>query len=226
MEQALVSLFAANVTFVGMHFAMSHPLRRPLVCALGGRGFQLVYTLVSVAAFAWIVVAFKASPPGDLPGSGEEGWVVATVLTIPAMVLLAGSLVGNPALPTPLAEKQARAEPRGVFAITRHPMMWGIALWALSHLILATSWRTTITAAAMGALALIGARLQDRKKKALMGDAWAQWEAKTTYWPRWGMFGRIGALPWAAGITLFLLLTWLHLPLGGIAAGPWSYLLR
>ena len=26
-------------------------------------------------------------------------------------------------------------EPRGVFAITRHPMMWGFALWALVHAI-------------------------------------------------------------------------------------------
>lgn len=225
MEQSLVSLCAANVTFVGMHFAMSHPLRGPMVGALGERGFQLFYTLVSLAAFGWIVMAFKASPSGDLPGSGEVGWVVATLLTIPAMVLLAGSLVGNPALPTPLASKQAREDARGVFRVTRHPMMWGIALWALSHFILASSWRTTITASAMGILALVGAALQDRKKEALMGPAWQEWERKTNFWPRWEALARAGHFPWAAGIALFLLLTWLHYPLGGIPAGPWAYLL-
>lgn len=224
MDQQLISLVAANVTFVGMHFALSHPLRAPLVGALGERGFQLGYTLVSIAAFAWIVLAFRAAPAGDLPGSGETGWAIATLLTIPALVLLAGSLVGNPALPTPMAAKQARGQASGVFQVTRHPMMWGIALWALSHIVLVTSWRTTITAAAMGILALVGATLQDRKKAALMGSAWSEWETKTHFWPRWGALARVGLVPWAVGIGLYLLLTWLHLPLGGILAGPWLYL--
>ena len=58
----------------------------------------------------------------------------------------AGSLIGNPALPTPMAQAQARAEPKGVFKVTRHPMMWGFALWALSHIVLWWSVRTLIVA--------------------------------------------------------------------------------
>jgi uncharacterized membrane protein len=27
--------------------------------------------------------------------------------------------------------------PTGVFRVTRHPMMWGIALWGLSHMLVA-----------------------------------------------------------------------------------------
>ncbi|MFO6446586.1 NnrU family protein [Erythrobacter sp. NE805] len=224
MNGALITLLAANIAFVGSHFAMSHPLRAPMVRALGETGFSLAYTLVSFAALGWVYLSFTAAPPADLPGSGEIGWALATVLTWPAMVLLAGSLAGNPALPTPQAEAQARAEPRGVFRVTRHPMMWGIGLWALSHLVLFWSTRTMVTAAAMGVLALVGSRLQDGKKQAAMGEAWAAWESRTAYWPRLGQFARVGAVPLLAGTALWLVAQALHLWQAGIPAGVLRWL--
>jgi uncharacterized membrane protein len=224
MNAAIWNLIAANVAFVGSHFAMSHPLRAAMVRALGAGGFQLAYTAVSFAALAWVYFAFIAAPPADLGGSGDIGWIAASIITLPAMVLLAGSFIGNPALPTPQAEAQARAEPRGVFRVTRHPMMWAIGLWAASHLVLFWSLRTMITAAAMGVLALVGARLQDRKKATLMGEAWDEWSRRTSYWPRWGQLLSVGAVPLAAGTVLWLAGSWLHLWNAGIPAGVWKWI--
>jgi uncharacterized membrane protein len=224
MDSAIITLIAANIAFVGTHFAMSHPLRAPMVKALGAGGFQAAYIVVSFATLGWVYVAFKAAPPADLPGSGEVGWIIATIITWPAMVLLAGSLIGNPALPTPLAEAQARAEPKGVFLVTRHPMMWGIGLWAISHIALMWSTRTLVTALAMGVLALVGSRLQDAKKEALMGVSWAGWESKTSYWPRWGKLLSVGPVPLLAGTGLWLAGSWLHLWQAGIPAGVWKWI--
>ena len=224
MDGSLVTLTAANAAFVGSHFVMSHPLRAPLVKALGEKGFSLAYTAVGLATLAWVAHAFRAAPGGDLPGSGEAGWIAASVLTWLAMVLLAGSFIGNPALPTPLAEQQPRAEPTGVFRVTRHPMMWAIGLWAASHLILFWSTRTMITAFAMGVLALVGSRLQDGKKARLMGAAWGEWSAKTSWWPRLGQLPRVGAVPLLAGTALWLLGTWIHLWQAGIPAGLWKWI--
>jgi uncharacterized membrane protein len=224
MDGALITLIAANIAFVGSHFAMSHPLRAPMVARLGAGGFQIAYVVVSFATLGWVYLAFIAAPPADLPGSGEAGWIAATLITWPAMILLAGSLVGNPALPTPQAEAQARAAPRGVFRVTRHPMMWGIGLWALSHIILFWSTRTMITAAAMGILALVGARLQDGKKAALMGEAWAAWSSRTAYWPQLTQLPRVGAVPLMVGTGLWLAASWLHLLRAGIPAGVWRWL--
>jgi uncharacterized membrane protein len=224
MDSAIANLIAANIAFVGSHLAMSHPLRGGMVKALGAGGFQIGYSLVSLAALAWVYFAFIAAPGADLPGSGEAGWALATLLTWPAMVLLAGSLAGNPALPTPMAEAQARAAPRGVLRVTRHPMMWGIGLWAASHLVLFWSTRTMVTAFAMGFLALVGAHLQDAKKAAQMGAAWEEWSRKTSYWPRLGQFLRVGAVPLVAGTALWLGASWLHLWRAGIPAGVWKWL--
>jgi len=223
MENALILLILANIAFVGSHFVMSHPLRGPMVRLFGEIGFQIVYSIVILATLAAIYFAFIHSPAADLPGSGQMGWTIATVLALPAMVLFAGSVMGNPALATPGAEARARAAPKGVFIITRHPMMWGFALWAVSHIVLHWSWRTTITATSVGILALIGSRLQDHKKRALMGEAWEEWETKTSFWPKLSGFAKAGALAWSAGLILFVFLTWLHAPIGGIPAGIWRW---
>ncbi len=223
METQLIELVAANIAFVGSHFALSHPLRAPLVSALGERGFQLLYTVVSFATLFWVIAAYRSAPTGDLPGSGEAGWIIASLITIPALVLLMGSYVKNPAMPMPGAANNARKEPAGVFLVTRHPMMWSFALWAASHVILWWNLRSVITALAMGFLALVGAHMQDRKKRMQMGDAWAAWESRTSYWPRWGQLFKVGLLWWALGLMMWVLLTYVHQTFGGVPAGIWRW---
>ena len=225
----LISLAGASIALVGTHFALSHPLRAPLVGKIGEGAFLGLYSLVAAVCVVWMVLAFRAAPAADLGGQlpifgGEAGWIAATVLTLPALVLFLGSLWKNPALPNLGAAATMTREPTGVFAVTRHPMMWGFALWALSHIVLWWSWRTMIVAGAVLILALVGAHLQDRKKQALMGAAWAEWEAKTSYWPRWSKLPGAGAALWLAAMAAWLLVTWLHLPAGGAPAGVWRWL--
>ncbi len=224
MQSALISLASASIALVGTHFALSHPLRAPLVKTLGERGFLGVYSFVALACMVWMYFAFTAAPALDLPGSGDFGWAIATLLTLPAPVLFFGSLRGNPALPAPGAARLVRRDPIGVFRVTRHPMMWSFALWALAHLVLWWSWRTTIVALAILVLALVGAHLQDRRKAVQMGADWAGWEARTHFWPRWTRLGSAGRGVWLAGIAAWLAMTWWHLPAGGIAAGLWHWI--
>lgn len=81
-----------------------------------------------------------------------------------------------------------------------------------------------ITAGAMGFLALVGAHMQDRKKKAQMGEAWTEWESRTSYWPQLGRLFSVGWKPWAIAIVLWLLFSWLHLPAAGIDAGIFRWI--
>ena len=55
----MASLIAACVAFVGSHFLLSHPLRAPLVARLGTGPFMGLYSLVALASFAWLVVAYR-----------------------------------------------------------------------------------------------------------------------------------------------------------------------
>lgn len=223
----LANLIAASVAFVGTHFVMSHPLRAGLVARLGAVGFQAVYSLVSIATLGWAVLAFRAIGPGGSAlweGADQLPWGLATVLMLLASVLFVGSLLGNPALPAPGAAALADKPVHGVFHVTRHPMMWGFALWAISHALVSPTSRSLILTLAVGVLALVGSHLQDLKKEALMGAAWAGWEAKTSYWPKLGGLAKAGLVPWISGLVLWLVGSWAHISIIGMAAGIWRWL--
>ncbi len=83
--------------------------------------------------------------------------------------------------------------------------------------------RVIVLAAAMAVLALIGAHLQDRKKEGQMGQAWAHWEAQTSYWPKPGALGKAGAAAWIGGLVLWLVATWTHAWLAQTVAGVWRW---
>lgn len=192
---------------------------------MGEGVFLLFYSLVAAACMVWMVFAFRAAPAADLGGvTGEVGWILSTVLTLPALVLFIGSIWKNPALPNPGAAATIDRAPTGVFAVTRHPMMWGFALWALSHLVLWWSWRTTIVAGAVLILALVGARMQDPKKEAPMGAAWGGWESRTSYWPRLTALLGAGVVMWLIATAAWLALTWAHIGAADVAAGIWRWL--
>lgn len=230
--QPMSLLIATGILFVGTHFALSHPLRDGLAGRLGERGFQIVYSVVAIATFVMMVQAFRGLPPEPpLWAVDDPLWAFASLLVLFASILFMGSLIGNPALPAPGAAAAAQGAPRGVFAITRHPMMWGFALWAFAHaLVMPTPGQITLSAI-IAFLALVGSAGQDAKKARLMGDAWRHWAARTSFVP----FGRqvAGVTPWgdtiprehalAGGIVLWLVATWAHGALGFMVAGIWRW---
>lgn len=218
-------LIAACAAFVGTHFLLSHPLRKPLVDRIGERLFLLVYSLVAFATLGWIVVAYRAIPdatPLWLVGDGL--WAVASVLTWLAAVLLVGSLIRNPALPDPGGAPKAVPARRGVFAITRHPMMWGFALWALAHVAVFPQPAQIVLAMTILILALVGAALQDAKKRRLQPDFWPQWQAVTSFVPFTRGGDWPGTVPMVGGTILWLAASWAHLPLAGWDAGVWRWI--
>ncbi len=227
------TLWLALAAFVGTHFLMSHPLRTPMASALGEKGFQVVYSLVSIATFVWVIFAFRAVPPAPPQFmAGDLIWWIASVSMLIGSILFAGSLMGNPALPAPGADKLAAAPARGVFAITRHPMMWGFAFWAITHALASPTPRVYALTAAMAFLALAGSWGQDRKKAVLMGDAWQGWVSRTSFVPFGGQLS--GRISWAAawpgrttmliGTLLWLVASWAHPLLGQPVAGLWRWL--
>ena len=224
--EPLTNLVAASIAFVGTHFALSHPLRAPLVARVGENGFRGLYSLVSLATFVWMVLAYRDASAGGAAlwdGMGDATWGIASILMLVASVLLAGSFVKNPALPDPRAAAHAAAGVHGVFHVTRHPMMWSFALWALVHIMLSPTPRQLVLSGSLGFLALVGAHMQDRKKEVLMGDAWAGWEAQTSYWPRLSGFAKAGGVAWAGGVAIWLAATYGHIHAIGIPAGVWRW---
>jgi uncharacterized membrane protein len=213
----MIALVLASTAFVGTHFLLSHPLRDPLVQRMGEGRFRGLYSLVALLTFGVMIWSYRGL--GDqmpLWTAGEAVWIVATVIMWFASILLLGSFIGNPALPG----APAATAPRGVLAITRHPMMWSFALWAVVHAVLLATPKALVLDAAILVLALGGAAAQDRKKGRLAGQTWHAWTAQTAFLPFARGLRSPGAVATIGGTLLFFLLTWLH----PVPAGPWLWI--
>jgi len=229
--EGLGPIAAAAAAFVGTHFLLSHPLRKPIVDTIGSAAFLGIYSAVAAVTLGWLALAYRAAPLGTpLWPVGDGLWAAGTVAMLLASILVMGSIVRNPALPNPGSPTPVPAEARGVFAVTRHPMMWAFALWGICHIAVYPVAANIIVAAAIIILALVGAALQDRKKEALQPDTWPEWERKTSYWPFGAIVSgkaRLGGFSMHAmggGLVLWLAATWAHIPLAGWPAGIWRWL--
>ena len=210
-------LFLFSIAFVGTHFLLSHPLRGPLVRAMGERAFQGLYSLVALITFGSMIYFYRLcgrEPP--LWDVGQVGWIVGTLLMWLASILFVGSFIGNPALP---GARGPRGGPNAVFRITRHPMMWSFVLWAAVHLTILAMPKALVFDGAIILLALAGAAAQDRKKAGLMGDAWHEWTAETAFIPFTRGVAYPGTVVLVGGTLLFLIATWAH----PIPAGIWRW---
>ncbi len=123
---------------------------------MGERPFQGIYSLVALVTFGAMIYFYR----GHRPRAAAVGppatacWLVASILMWLGSILFVGSFVRNPALPG--ARLDRGREPDGVFAITRHPMMWGFAIWAIVHLIVVGTPKAMVFDGAILLLALGG----------------------------------------------------------------------
>jgi uncharacterized membrane protein len=214
-----MGLTLSAILFVGLHFLLSHPLRAPLVRAVGIGPFQGIYSLIALLTFGAMIYFYGAigrEPP--LWAAGDAWWLAASFVMWLGSILFVGSFVRNPALP---GARLARGTvPQGVFAITRHPMMWGFASWAIVHLIVVGTPKALVLDGAILLLALGGSAGQDKKKRDLMGERWHEWSAQTAFIPFTRGIGNPGAVALIGGTILFFAATWLH----PVPAGFWRWI--
>ena len=203
----MTALGIALAAFVGTHFLMSHALRAPFAGRMGEGGFRGFYSLVSFATLGWAIWAYRdLGRQAPLWVATHWVWIVGALLMWVASVLLVGSFFGNPALPGAPRQEQ----PQGVLAITRHPMMWSFAIWALVHAVVIATPKALLLDFAIAFLALAGALGQDRKKRGMHGDKWMAWVDQTHFIPFARGLANPGPKALIGGTLLFLIATWLH----------------
>jgi uncharacterized membrane protein len=233
MVHALVSLVIAGIAFCGSHTLLSSTrLRGSLRDQLGEQGFLFVYSLTALVTFAWFVAAYARAP--NLPLWAPPRWIaLVPVLIMPlaTLLLVAGYTTANPTAVG--MERSVRADDPapGILRVTRHPVMWAVGLWALSHLFangdLASLWFFGLIAA----LALGGTVLIDRKKQLALGSHWQRLASVTSNIPfvalatgrthlRWR---DIGLLRPVAALLLYAVLYLAHPIFAGVpVVVPWT----
>jgi len=163
----MTNLILAVLAFVGGHFLLSSPpVRGPLAGRVGEQAFSGIYSALMLAAFVWMVAAFRAAPYVPLWSVPPAARMIPVVVMPFACLLLVGSLtVRNPTMVMqPVA---ATGDPApGLIKVTRHPMLWAFALWAAAHLIINGEAAALLLFGGIAVLALGGTLAIDAKRRA------------------------------------------------------------
>ncbi len=174
-------LALACLAFFCLHVVPSTPLRPALVNAIGEKPYFGMFSLASLAGIVWMVLAYKAAPATALwPGLRH---LPSAVMPFALILVVAGVMTPNPSA-VGAARLLDREEPaRGMLRITRHPIMWGIMLWAGAHLLARGELKSTLFFGTFLALAAAGTVLMDWRKAALYGERWTRFAGLTSNLP-------------------------------------------
>ncbi|MHB2168691.1 NnrU family protein [Alsobacter sp. R-9] len=178
----MTGFLLALLVFVVAHLVPAAPPVRSSLVALMGRGpYIVVYSAISLALLAWVVVEARRADVVMLWEPAAWQWVLAFVLMPAAAVLLVCGLWQ----PNPLSVSIRRGdEPGPVVAITRHPVLWGFLLWSLAHIPANGRLVSVILFGTMGLLSALGMPWLDRKARRRLGDArWSQLAEGTSVVP-------------------------------------------
>ena len=179
----MAMLALAAFVFLATHYVSSTPLRSGLVGVLGENAYLGLYVLVSLVTLGWMIWAYTKAPYERL-WWGEEFRVWAIVLMpISLLLLVCGLLAPNPSAVRQEGKLRSMGEPRGILRVTRHPVLWGIALWAWVHLVSRGDAASLIFFGGFLLLALSGTVLQDARKNRAIGVDWQRFAGVTSNVP-------------------------------------------
>ena len=226
MTGSLVELLLAAVAFAGSHVLLSSaPVRGPLARALGEWPFVGLYSAISLGLFVWLVGAYGDAPLVELWAAPTVVRYVALGVMVVASVLVACGLSLTSPTGVSLKPAAAGAPLPGIFKVTRHPVLWGIGLWAVVHVMANGDLASLILFGSLGVLALGGTVHIDRKKRTTMGGDWRAFAGATSNLPFAAIAaGRtrvslkeIGYGRLVAGLVLYLVLLLGHEAVIGVA---------
>lgn len=182
----MLNLIAASAWFLLIHFGVSGTkLRDVLVARIGAGPYRGAFALASILGLVWMIYAFRHAPAvplwGLLLGFRPTAYVLVLIAFLFAVIGLATPSPTRVGMESKL--KQGPDIARGMVRITRHPFLWGTALWALVHLIINGELAALILFGSLLLLALGGTTAIDAKRRRAFGDQWAQFAAVTSNIP-------------------------------------------
>jgi uncharacterized membrane protein len=185
----MTSLILAAVAFLLLHlFISGTTVRDRLVARLGEGRYLGLFSLASGAVLAWMFVAHRLA-------RGEAAnlvwWSVTPVtrnlqiglMLLAFLLIVTGVLTRNPGA---VGQAGAVDDPdpvRGVLRITRHPFLWGMAIWSAGHILVKGDLASLVLFGSLLVLSLGGAASIDAKRRRTHGERWAAFEARSSFVP-------------------------------------------
>ena len=177
---------AAYLVFLLTHAIPARPgLRARLVAALGGWGFTAAYSVVSALTLAWLISAAGRAPYVHLWGMASwQLWVPIVLMPFACLFAVFGVGAPNPLSFGGLKPERFDPAQPGIVGLTRHPILWALALWGLAHLVPNGNATHLAMFGGLFGFAIVGMLAIDRRKRRALGrEAWSRLAANAPLIP-------------------------------------------
>ncbi len=231
-------LIAAAAVFLGIHLLIAGTkVRDRLTGAIGENAYLGLFSLASVVVIVWLVMAYNAvQPTGENIvlynlGAGIHHLGIP-VVALAFLLGVQGLFTQNPTSVKQEGSIAKEGTIHGVLRITRHPFLWGVAIWAAFHLLANGDLASVILFGTFFALSILGTFSIDAKRKRKMGAAWDAFAAKTSNFPFGAVMGgrntlniteSLGWRFWAA-LLIFIVVLFSHARVIGVSPFPNGYI--
>ena len=230
----MAALIAATVFFLAIHFVVSGTRLRDAITGKIGEGpYMGLFVLASFAGIGWLVFGYdQARSAADnlvFWGVSEPlRWVQIALMLVSTCFIVIGIATPNPTSVRGEGKLDNEDVVRGMLRVTRHPFLWGVALWGLGHLLVNGDLAGLILFASMFGLALFGTSSIDAKRKRALGDKWDAFAARTSNVPFAAIAAgrqqlRLGEIGWwriGLGVVVWAALLVAHPYAFGVPALP------
>ncbi len=212
-------LVAATAAFLLTHFVSSTPLRPALVARIGEWPYRGLYSAFAFVTLGLMIWAYNKAPSEVLWTGPRE--LPAIVMPLAFVIIVCG-YYRNPTMVGADRLMKSEDPARGVIRVTRHPLMWGIMLWALSHVLARGDVKGLVFFGGFFALAALGTVLMDSRKR--QNPDFQRFEAVTSNIPFVAIaqgrnrivWREIGWLRPLIGVAVFFTFFFLHSWLFGV----------
>ena len=185
---AMYNLLAAAAIFVLLHRAISgSSVRGLLVRRIGELAYGRSFQIASIAGLTWLGMAYAGAnhPTGGSAALARTPLHHLQLIIQPLAVLLivTGFTTPNPGTFRQEAVAEQPDIVRGVLRVTRHPFLWGVAMFAVGHLLATPSPRYLVLFGTLLIVALTGTVSIDAKPRRALGPKWTAFAARTSNMP-------------------------------------------
>lgn len=178
-------LGAAALLWVLLHkLVAGSSLRFWLVARLGEGPYRGVFALLSILSLTFLITSYRAAPPEILWITPAPLYALPIAVVPISYFLLAGAFsVKNPTAVGGESALEGKPPVKGVLRITRHPFLWGVAVWAAAHLIVNGDIASLLLFGSLLLTALLGTRDIDQKRAQQSPEAWRAYAEATSNLP-------------------------------------------
>ncbi len=205
------------VAFGGTHTLLTTGAVRPrLIERLGDKGYQGVYSLISLATFVALCwMYFNNRHGGAMLWHLDDSSALHTLLMLVAGFAIT-MVAGAGPQPSPVG-MMAGDKPKayGMLRISRHPMFMSLGLWGLAHALVNGYLNDVLFFGGFFVYAILGCSHQDARKRAAAGKDLEEFFAETSLVPFAAIVtGRnklvLGELPWVVLIVGVIVATGIY----------------